>query len=327
MTSPLFQKYAFGQGLSVILATTGLINGWLVEKQGLNIPALQAALTYTLILVGSIFYISLMGRGDREASPIEEGELKEMNKDSSMFCLLRKHSKILFGAVLFDVAANWLVVKAFSELKLPEVMVFSGLSTPATLLMAFMWSPTRPKFASIQLVGMGVALSAIVFYSVLTIRGEFTGSAVGISCAVFSAFAYAASNHFQERVAHVMAPVEFLLGLGLLGSLLAWMGVAFSFQEIGMFIEVCSGGGGGHWWSVVGVVLLYGIVLSSFYLLIPVYMSRHSAVSFNFSLLTANFLGILGSWMLLQAEYSKWLYATVIFVNFGLLLYYFGEEA
>ncbi len=299
------QKYAFGQLLSAILAVTGLINGWLFEVKALNIPAMQAALTYTLILVGSSLYL-----------------LSERKRSASLLDLMMKYRAILLGSVLFDVAANWLVVKAFSELKIPEVMVFSGLSTPAAIAMAWLWTRPRPKYTRLQVMGVLMALSAIFFYFYLTQQDEMmTRSVTGIVCAVLSAFAYAASNNFQERVSHVMRPVEFLFGLGSIGSLVAWLSFFASFDEIALLPKILND------FSVLVLVFLYAVILSSFYLLIPVYMSKHSAVSFNFSLLTANFLGIIGSWFLLKATYSNWLYMSVALINFGLLIYYIGEES
>ena len=297
------QKYAFGQLLSAILAATGLINGWLFEKKTLNIPAVQAALTYSLILVGSSVYLILEG---------------------GVFGFMKEYKGILLGAALFDVAANWLVVKAFSELKIPEVMVFSGVSTPAAILMALIWSHPahRPKYTHIQIMGILIALTAILFYFWISQRDVMTESVMGIGCALFSAIAYAASNNFQERVAQVMRPVEFLFGLGSIGSLAAWSIVLVCGRhEVEQVSKLVSTD-----WTVVALIILYAIILSSFYFLIPVYMSRHSAVSFNFSLLTANFLGIMASWWLLDATYSKWVYVCILVINGGILLYYIGEE-
>ena len=306
------QKYAFGQVLSTILAATGLINGWLYEVKGMNIPAMQAALTYALILIGSSFYLL------SESMKVKEKDSKKL----SLYNLMKKYKLIMFGSVIFDVAANWLVVKAFSELKIPEVMVFSGLSTPTAIAMALIWTRPRPKYTRLQVIGVMTALMAIFFYFYLSQKDVMTRSLTGIICAVLSAFAYAASNNFQERVAQVMRPVEFLFGLGLIGSLISWFVVIVSFDEIEVLFQ-----GIFNDFSVLILVFLYAAILSSFYLLIPVYMSKHSAVSFNFSLLTANFLGIIGSWFLLEASYSNWLYMSVAFINFGLLLYYFGEES
>lgn len=226
------------------------------------------------------------------------------------------------GSVLFDVAANWLVVKAFSELKIPEVMVFSGLSTPAAIVLALIWShpSQRPKYSRLQITGVIVALTAIFFYFLVSQQDTMTKSLLGISCAVSSAIAYAASNNFQEKVAQVMRPVDFLFGLGSIGSVAALIIVLGSVGEVEQIFKLTDD------WSVFGLIGLYSVILSSFYFLIPVYMSKNSAVSFNFSLLTANFLGIMASWYLLEASYSNWLYISVVSINVGLLVYYIGED-
>lgn len=299
------QKYCFGQILSIILAGTGLINGWLFDKKNVNIPAFQAAFTYTLILIGSTLYLIL-----------------ERRKKQDLIGLMKKHFFILIGSVIFDVAANWLVVKAFSELKIAEVMVFSGLSTPSAIVMALIWSvPShRPKYTRMQIVGVLMALSAIVFYFYVSQKNAMTGSVMGIGCAIMSAVAYAASNNFQERVAQIMRPVDFLFGLGVIGSLASWLIVLVSTEEINQLFKQLDA-------SVIILIFSYALILSSFYFLIPVYMSKHSAVSFNFSLLTANFLGLMASWWLLNASYSNWLYFSIILINSGLLIYYIGEES
>ena len=298
--------------MSVILAVTGLINGWLVEKKNLSIPAVQSAYTYTLILIGSLIYLLVERRIKKSES---------VSKVSTLD-LLKTHKNILLGSVFFDVAANWLVVKAFSELKLPEVIIFSGLSTPVAIFIAWIWNTPTPKYNQIQLTGVVFALVSIIFYFYMTVNEEkFTNSVSGVVFAVSSAVAYAASNNFQERVAKVLSPIEFLLALGCLGSLMSWIFVIVNFEEVETIFQF-------HFfdYQIWFLITLYALILSSFYFLIPVYMSRHSAVSFNFSLLTANFLGIFGSWFLLQAEYSKWLYISVILINLGLLTYYIGES-
>ena len=312
------QKYAFGQVLSAILAATGLINGWLFQVKKLNIPAMQAALTYTLILVGSSLYLFLEPKKDGDKTESK----KDGDKTESLIGLMKKYKDIMIGSVLFDVAANWLIVKAFSELTLPEVMVFSALSTPAAITMALIWTRPRPKYTRLQVTGVIMALMAILFYLYISRQDMMKRSLMVIICAILSAIAYAASNIFQERVAQVMRPVEFLFGLGSIGSLISWFIVLLSFDEIEMVFN-----GVFNDFSVLISVSLYAVILSSFYFLIPVYMSKHSAVSFNFSLLTANFLGIIGSWFLLKASYSNWLYISIVLINFGLLIYYFGEES
>lgn len=299
------QKYIFGQLLSVILAATGLINGYLFQAKNLNIPALQAAFTYILILVGSTVYL-----------------LTERKRKQSITSLMRNYFGILMGSVLFDVAANWLVVKAFSELKIPEVMIFSGISTPAAIVMALIWSQPsqRPRFTRLQVMGVLLALTAIIFYFFASQQDAMTRSFMGIACAVSSAISYAASNNFQERVAQVMRPVDFLFGLGSIGSIVTWIIVLVSVGEVEQIFKLTDDV------NLFLLIGLYSIILSSFYFLIPVYMSKHSAVSFNFSLLTANFLGIMASWWLLQASYSNWLYISVVLINVGLLAYYIGED-
>ena len=298
------KKFAFGQALSLILASTGVINGWMYEKEAVNIPSVQAALTYTLIMIGSVSYHFLFAEA---RVPVID--------------LMKMHKYIMLGAVLFDVAANWLVVKAFSELQIPEVMVFSGLSTPVAIAIAWFWTRPRPKYTRMQIFGVFLALAAILLYFFVSgVRSN--GSVLGISYAVSSAVAYAASNYFQERVAKVMNPDEFLIGLGSIGSLVSWLislGSWHEFRDLSVALE-----------RNIGVCLLLGLyaaVLSSFYLLIPVYMSRHSAVSFNFSLLTANFFGIIASWFILNSSYSNWLYLSIVLINCGLLIYYIGEES
>lgn len=307
------KEYAFGQLLSLILASTGLINGWMNERMALNIPAIQAALTYSLILVGSLSYHFFIANDRSDAS-------KTLR---SLTGLMKSHKYIILGAVMFDVAANWLVVKAFSDLQLPEVMVFSGLSTPVSIALAWMWTDPRPKYTRMQILGVFLALSAIALYFFKSgVRS--TGTVIGITYAVSSAIAYAVSNNFQEKVSKVMSPVEFLIGLGSIGSSVAWLVTLGSWrQEFGDLIKVL-----GNDFRIIGLIGLYAAVLSSFYFLIPVYMSKHSAVSFNFSLLTANFFGIIASWLILDSSssYSNWLYLSIALINFGLLIYYIGEE-
>lgn len=301
------KKYAFGQVLSIILATTGLINGYMSDKKNLNIPAIQAALTYTIILVGSLSYRFLVVKSDFMGS---------------LMSLMRIHRKNIIGAVLFDIVANWFVVKAFSKLQLAEVMIFLGLSTPIAIFISWISTEPRPKYSKMQISGVTIALLAVLIYF-FAWDGSSSDSIIGILFAVTSAIGYAASNNFQEKVAREMSPDEFLIGLGSIGSVVSWIISFGSWEEfINLNREIGSDS------CVIGLVLFYALVLSSFYLLIPVYMSKHSAVSFNFSLLTANFFGIIGNWLILnEGVKTNWIYLSIILINFGLLIYYTGEES
>lgn len=311
MISPSLQnslkKYIFGQVLSIILATTGLINGYMFDNMRLNIPAIQAALTYSLILVGSLSYRFYVIKSDFFGSLIR---------------LMKLHKEIIIAAALFDIAANWLVVKAFSKLNLPEVMVFSGLSTPFSIFIAWISNRPRPKYSQMQVFGVIIAILAVLLYFFAS-KVSTSGSLVGIFFAVSSAIAYASSNNFQEKVAKEMNPDEFLIGLGLIGSVVSWLMSLGSLQEFKDLGEEIRSG-----LHVIGLVGFYALVLSTFYLLIPVYLSKHSAVSFNFSLLTANFFGIIGNWFFLNAHTrTSCIYLSIVLINFGLLIYYIGEES
>ena len=164
------KKFAFGQALSLILASTGVINGWMYEKEAVNIPSVQAALTYTLIMIGSVSYHFLFAEA---RVPVID--------------LMKMHKYIMLGAVLFDVAANWLVVKAFSELQIPEVMVFSGLSTPVSIAIAW-FGPDQGLNTLVckYLEYFSACRDTFVLFSC---RARSNGSVLGISYAVSSAVA------------------------------------------------------------------------------------------------------------------------------------------
>lgn len=297
MIGDKLRVFAFGQAMSLILAATGVINALLSCWQDVNAPSLQAVLTYSAL--AAVFH--------RHRSLPEKGR------------------GALLGAIVFDIAANWMIVKAFAGLSLMQIILLQGLSTPASLLFSHFWQPR--SYSRMQLWGIGVALISIVGYCVGSV--VFLGGAWPAGWWVYwclgggAAVSYAASNNFQECAAKQIEAQNFLFWLGAGGGCIsAVILVAFGRGElvqVGLF-------------SLMSVMLIgaYVIVLAGFYSLIPVYLRKHSAVSFNLSLLTASFFAILGEYFIVARrgwDVSSWpVVGAIVGVNVGLVMFYLNDK-
>lgn len=291
-SSSSLKRLAFGQLLSCLQAASGVINALLKERKGVNVPILQAALTYSLLAV--LFW-------RHRGVPIESA--------------LRRP---LLGAVVFDVVASWMIVAAFDGLQLGQVILLLGLSTPSSMLFNHFWNP-RPYTWS-QLSGIGVALACIAVYwggGMWTLSGA---SKLYLLLGAGAAVSYAASNNFQEFTCTRLSSGQFLFWLGAGGSVLSCASL-FLFNPREFSAAVVD-------WLVVGLVGAYVLVLASFYALIPVYLRGWgSAVSFNLSLLSANLIGAVGEgWMVQGNERVSWELMTAIGgLSAGLIIFYVND--
>lgn len=289
--------FAFGQVMSMILAATGVINALLANWQHVNAPSLQAVLTYTALTAVFLKHRSLPQKG----------------------------RLALAGAIVFDIAANWMIVKAFAGLSLMQIILLQGLSTPASLLFSHFWQPR--SYTRWQLWGIGVALISIVAYcggSVVFLGGDWpAGWWVYWCLGGGAALAYAASNNFQECAAKQIEAETFLFWLGAGGGSIS-MAILLLFGRG----EVVQPG----LFSLMSGLLIaaYVIVLAGFYSLIPVYLAKHSAVSFNLSLLTASFFAILGEYFIIARKdagiSSLPVIAAIVGVNAGLVMFYLNDK-
>ena len=283
------KRLGFGQLLSLLQATTGIINALLQEHRKVNAPLLQAALTYTTLAL-----------------------------------IFSKHHRLpvkgripLMGAAVFDVLASWMIVAAFGGLELSQVILLLGLSTPSAMLFNHFWKPR--SYSLMQLSGIIVVLACV---------GVYYGSAVSVSKAhlpymvmgALAALSYAASNSFQECACTCLSSGQFLFWLGATGSLLSWLAFLMVGREELVSVTVAVKVD----WMIFGLLAGYVLTLSTFYSLIPVYLRENSAVAFNLSLLSANLVGAVGECFIVGRAVRWELMGAIGGLSVGLVIFYLG---
>lgn len=298
MSGKGLNKLAFGQLLSVLQASTGLINMFLNDYIGVNIPILQAALTYSLLTL--LFLVSPDSKGKWEFTFLGFDKLS------------RSVLAALIGAAVFDVLASWMIVACFARLQLSLVILLLGWSTPASLLFNHFWNPR--KYTKAQYFGIVLALASIILY--FGSMAVFTAPLWYLLLGSGAAVAYAASNNFQEFACSRVSSSQFLFCLGGVGAGLSLSALAFA-DDLAVFFKAFDV-------LVAGMVALYVTLLTCFYCLIPVYLRKNSAVSFNLSLLSANFMGCAVE--ALVKGIPEWkLILAVAGLTAGLLIFYLNE--
>lgn len=303
-----WQRLAFGQLLSLLQASTGVINALLQEKRGVNAPVLQAALTYTLLAAICCFNWRNLKTESRRSQPTPPTA-----------------TAALVGAAVFDVLGSWMIVAAFAGLHLSQVILLLGLSTPASLAISHCWNPQQRRLTWTQMAGIGVALSCIVLYCGSSgVTTVLTASRWHLLLGVGAALCYASSNNCQECACAHVSSHQFLLWLGSIGAALSWpclLSLSLSLRRDELLSLQRAD-------SLVFVLLAgYVAVLASFYALIPVYLRRYgSAVSFNLSLLTANLIGGVAECLLLRGGRVEWkAMAAIGGLCIGLVIFYANE--
>lgn len=313
-------KLVLGQTLSLISASAGVINGLLYEKWQINVPTLQSFLLYWLMLVVSalvVWFKRRPGRKDLAGSEPRDGAMA--------LC-------IIFGGAS-DFLAGWLFTKAFSILSVPTAVMFAALTAPFAYLLQ------RPVLSRPQAIGLCLAVSSVILYSAWELLGSSSSHAtyaslllnnaadigdlwLGILLAVSGAFSYALSNLMQERAAKAMAPFTLLLGFGAVGSLCSSVLMAVDLYILGPETVLLLRHPNVH--GIYLILIGYTVLLLSFYIGIPLFLSRYSIVDFNLSLLTMNAYSLLGGVLLLGQHASVELFACLGAIIVGLLLYH-GE--
>jgi solute carrier family 35 protein F1/2 len=130
---------AFGQFLSLLLCTTG-ITSELLANHGISLPATQNLGNYVILLL--VFGTPLLRKGDLWNS------LRERGLRYLVICL-------------FDVGANYAVVRAYQYTTLTSVQLLDCFSIPTVMLLSVrvfktVYNRYHVLSVGLCLVGMGV---------------------------------------------------------------------------------------------------------------------------------------------------------------------------
>jgi len=195
-----------GQALALLITTTGLCSQMLAMR-GVAIPTAQSLVNY--ILCAIVFIPIFLLRRPRKRR----------------FCLNARWWVYPFLA-LFDVEANYTVVKAYQFTTISSVVLLSGcLVTPCVMLLSRLCLGSR--YTIKHFMAVLVSLGGVVLLVLTETYFHSSGSpippavlALGDALCAISALCYAVSNVGMERLVKALDWMEFLGMMGLFGSVI-----------------------------------------------------------------------------------------------------------
>lgn len=292
-----------GQCLSLCISGTALTSALLL-RYGLEAPALQSFLNYLLLAL--CFGVPAVFR----------------RANLSLGKFLRKRGWMYALAALFDVAANYLVVKAYQFTSVTSVQVLDCLSIPVVLVISRLCFGVR--FRTNHAVGVGLALlgvAGMIGTDALTKQhGEQQAvrPLLGDLLVVLGASLYGVSNCLQEALVRHHSVLDYLGFLGLFAAPLS--GAQLLLMERGNVDRLAL-------FTPQVVLCLAGFTACLFvlYTSMPFVMKHSSAVLVNLNMLTADLYALFFGLFIFHYVFH-WLYfVAYVGIMVGVVVYVVRE--
>ena len=288
---------ALGQVLSLCLAIAIIVN----ERLQRPIPTFQSVSVYLLLALVYLPLTIVEVRRTRDLSFLKE---KTQMKVWKLAFSIPNWALFATAGVL-DLEANALAVASFQYTSLLNILMTNCLTLPMVIGLSIVF--LRRRYSLYQVASVTVSLMGLVLF--LSSRGEESeASLYGILIASISSFLYACSNLCQEYLAVKYGDKKYLGVVGAVG-LVVGLAQAFALEYESLISIV--------WSAKDWLFLLYAVILTGFYVLVPLMLMISSAAMFNMSLLTSNFFCILASLVLGSSTEE---FTTIYFVSFGITI-------
>ncbi|KAJ7363595.1 hypothetical protein OS493_009755 [Desmophyllum pertusum] len=291
-----FSILALGQLLSWLLCGTGVFSQLLVTNHGIEIPTTQSFLNY--LLLGIVYTTALACHPSDFKTTLTERGWK------------------YFWLALFDVEANYLVVKAYQYTNLTSIQVLDCFSTASVLVLSWIFLKVRYQcihYSGVLICLAGIACLVVADYYGSRYYGSGANQAIGDVLVLCGAIMYGVSNVAQEFVVKNFSRVEFLGMIGLFGSIISAVQMIILERHQLSAIE---------WDYKIALYLIgFGLCLFLLYNLMPVAMKLSSATVVNLSLLTADFYSLLCGLFLFHYKFSALYLGSLAFIILGVIVY------
>lgn len=291
---------ALGQLLSWLVCGTGVFSQLLVTKYDIEIPTSQSFFNY--FLLGLVYTTALCCHPRNLATLMKERGWK------------------YFFLALFDVEANFLVVKAYQYTNLTSIQVLDCFSTASVLVLSWIFLKVRYQclhYSGVVICLIGIACLVIADYFGSRNYGAGKNQAIGDILVLCGAIMYGISNVAQEFVVKNFSRVEFLGMLGFFGTTIsAIQMILLERHQLSSLFESKS-----HTNEIALYITGFGICLFLLYNLMPFVMQFSSATVVNLSLLTADFYSLLCGLLLFHYKFSALYLGSFALVIIGVIVY------
>lgn len=281
-----WKAFCFGQLMASTVTAANLINEVLMRIYSTNMAGISMIFLYSLLLL--VFApIHIFKR--QKASKLQDDCMKsvedaEKQKQSEPDKKARYPWLWFTLSAFLDFEANFLAILSFSYLNVILVISLYCLTTPIVMILSFFILHTRFRWN--HYVGSCLAIGGILFLFLVksALHEENPGNVViGSIIGASAAILFAISNVLQEYISVQFDSIEYLASLGAAGVCFALIQTALSdcFMATGNFSA------SQFTLPTTLLVLAFALAMLIFYSLTPLFLSKHSAVILNLSLISS----------------------------------------
>ncbi|KAJ9051316.1 hypothetical protein DSO57_1005606 [Entomophthora muscae] len=298
LRSPRFWgTVVLGQFMSLCITASSTTTRVMADNQ-LNIPTFQSTIVYlTLAVVFNSYAVWQYGLTGYASA-------------------IRSNGLYYFALAVFDVEANYFIVKGFATTSFLSALLINACSTPFVVLLTFMFLKTRYRWTHLLGISFTVlGLGLLVLSDYLATSEDTASHMTGNAFCFIAAFLYAVSNTLEEYCVRRQPKWEILAFLGLFGLIINVSQVLIlERQELSAMT-----------WSLKSGSAFIGFTVAMvlFYMLAPVLIGLTSATFFNISLLSSDFYGLIMGLAFFEARAHALYPIAFSCVIFGLLFYNF----
>jgi len=299
-----------GQVLSLLMALMSVISKVLVQSYSTSTPALQNAVGYGLTC--AVFLLPF--------------SVQIYSSDIPLQYEWHKRVSALFVIAIADSQASFLGNLAFRHgVSVASVGILSSFTIPCVMVLSYLFLNVRYSFSHI--VGISFALLGIV--GVFVADGTPAKSSsdevflsndaiYGDMLVLAAAAVYAISNVFSEGFVKTQSISEYLVFLGFFGLIISTTQfVMFELPTRKTLAEFTS--------KVEASLAAYAVIFTLVYYLTAKFLERYDAVSFNLSILTTGFWGVVFGYGIFREGILLMKIGGFVSVVIGISLYHWSE--
>lgn len=281
---------ALGQLVSLLITSTGFSSSELARR-GINAPTSQNLLNY--ILLALIYGGILLYR----RQPLTT----------------KWYYYLILG--IFDVEANYIVVKSYQYTSLTSVMLLDCWSIPCVIVLT--WIFLKTKYGLRKFIGVGVCVAGLILVVFSDVhasdRSKGPNPLKGDLLVIFGSMLYACCNVTEEYLVKNNNRIELMAMLGVFGAVISGIQISILEREELHSIK----------WNAGAVLPFLGFALAMFlfYSTVPTVLKICGATMLNLSLLTSDMWAVL---IRIFAYHEKvdWMYFVAFAGTAGGLLIY-----
>ncbi|KAK7864014.1 hypothetical protein R5R35_000119 [Gryllus longicercus] len=296
---PVWRAIILGQVMSFLICSMALCSYYINSVYQVAMPTGQSFIHYGMLcLVYTTWLACRTG---------ERGLLSVIRNRGWRYVLI----------AVADVEANTLVTTAYQFTTLTSIQLLDCISLPVVLALSCI--VLRVRYKMVHIIGIGVCLMGVgclVWADIEDGRPIIGGKTrlLGDMLCLVGALLFAMIAVAQEFVAKTFDGIEYLGMLGLFGSILN--GLQLAFLEKSVIYEMK--------WDTFPVLWLFcgfGVAQFVFHSIAPVVLRDSGATALQLSLLTSDFYCVLGGILLLHYKVHVLYFVSFSLTMVGVLIY------